>query len=140
MTHDEDRAELQKRPLAWLRRCERDNDRAADGYADRVAADEQTRLRDADVETGRDVRQQAHNRKLGCPDGERRKDKREQQRRHGCLRRSDLTEALGLTTNARSCRPHDRRARFSNPSLEHHVERRLRRTTDTGMHAIADKA
>ena len=74
MTHDEDRAELQQRPLPRLRRGERDNDRAADGHADRIAADEQACLRDAGVETGRDVRKQADDRELGRPDGERRQE------------------------------------------------------------------
>ena len=87
MTDDEDRAELQERPLARLRGRERDNDRAADGHADRIAADEQARLRDADVETGGDVRQQADDRELGRPDGESRQEEREQQRRHGDIRR-----------------------------------------------------
>jgi len=39
MAHDEDRAKLQERPLARLRRSERDNDRAADRPAKRIAAD-----------------------------------------------------------------------------------------------------
>ena len=85
MTHDEDRAELQKGPLAWLRRRKPDNDRAGDSHADRIAADEQACLRDAGVETGGDVRQQADDRKLGRPDGEGREEQREQQRRHGRL-------------------------------------------------------
>jgi hypothetical protein len=70
MAHDEDRAELQKRPFARLRRGERDNDRAANRHADRIAADQKPRLRDADVKTSGDVRQQADDGKLRCPDGE----------------------------------------------------------------------
>ena len=47
----------------------RDNDRFADGHADRIPTDEQTGLRDARAETGGDVQQQADD-ALGRPDGE----------------------------------------------------------------------
>jgi len=70
VTRDEDGAELQQRPLARLRRGERDDDRSAAGHADRIAADQETHLRNAGPEAGGDVGEQADDGEFGRPDSE----------------------------------------------------------------------
>ena len=70
MPDNKDRAKLQKRPLARLRRRDGDNRWAAHGDAERINADEQAGLRNADPEAFRDIRQQSDDRKFGRADCE----------------------------------------------------------------------